>query len=1101
MSQRGDETIRKPGAVHPAHRAGRWFVAATAIVAVVLLVVGLGLTGRVIPAPGWVVERIEARANAALAGEVSARIGGLELTVDERFVPHVRMSDVELFSKSGTQLALLPDIRTTLKAAPVLKGRLEPRSLRIKGARIALRRLEDGRFDIAVGVPGMADDAAANVPAAALSPSDLLQAVDDAFTLPVLKDIERIEIDQLNFSLDDQRTKRVWTTVGGWLTLTQTADLIEIEIGTELANAGRAPARAEARFRSVKRSPEASLAITVNDVPSRDLAAQSPALTFLAALDAPISGSVETGVAADGHYEGMSAVLEIGAGAIRPTADIRPVRFDHVRLAMSYDPDAARLDFSDIAVESRALRITAGATALLKDFDGAWPETLLAQVAIRDLKADPEGVFADPVTFSQGALDFRLRLDPFRLDIGQFVLVDGPQRIAARGEVRAEPDGWDVAVDVAVNEITSSRLLALWPVVAVPRTREWLEENVATSGLFDVTSAFRLRPGGEPHFSLGWEYRDTEVRVLKTLPPIQDGAGYATINDYSYTLVVDRGHVVSPVGGDIDVAGSVMAIADLRIVPAPARFTLRTDSTITAALSLLDQPPFEFLSKSGKPVDLAEGRAQVEAVLDLRLAQKIGVDDVGYNVTGVLLDVRSDRIAPGRDLTAGRLDLVATREGIEISGPATFSGVPVDAVWRQRFGPEGRGKSEVEGTVELSQRFLDAFSIGLPPGSLSGSGRGRIVLRIEEGRPVEFRLGSDLAGLGLSIPEIGWTKPTGSTGRLSVAGRLGEPPEVDLLEIDAPGLSVSGTVKLAPDGALEAVRLPAARAGDWFDGSVELRGRGKGLPVAVVVTGGSADLRRANFGAGRQSSAGAPLSIALDRLQVSRTIAVEGFRGDFTTGGGLSGSFTGRINGAAPVTGQVSPLGSRSGFRIRSDDAGGALRAAGIFTRGVGGALDLTLSPRQGSGQYDGTVTINDIRVVNAPALAALLDAVSVVGLLSQLNGPGILFARVSGEFRLTPDAVEIRRGSAVGPSLGISAEGVYQTSSERIDLQGTISPVYLLNSIGQVVSREGEGLFGFNYRLSGPSGSPRVTVNPLSILTPGMFREIFRSRPPKLSQ
>jgi hypothetical protein len=67
--------------------------------------------------------------------------------------------------------------------------------------------------------------------------------------------------------------------------------------------------------------------------------------------------------------------------------------------------------------------------------------------------------------------------------------------------------------------------------------------------------------------------------------------------------------------------------------------------------------------------------------------------------------------------------------------------------------------------------------------------------------------------------------------------------------------------------------------------------------------------------------------------------------------------------------------------------------------------------------------------------------------------------------------------------------------------LQGVVSPVYLVNGIGAFLTRRGEGLIGFNYQLDGPSSAPRVTVNPLSILTPGMFREIFRRAPPQVGE
>jgi hypothetical protein len=38
----------------------------------------------------------------------------------------------------------------------------------------------------------------------------------------------------------------------------------------------------------------------------------------------------------------------------------------------------------------------------------------------------------------------------------------------------------------------------------------------------------------------------------------------------------------------------------------------------------------------------------------------------------------------------------------------------------------------------------------------------------------------------------------------------------------------------------------------------------------------------------------------------------------------------------------------------------------------------------------------------------------------------------------------------------------------------------------------ENEGRFGINFRLSGPSTSPALTINPLSALAPGFLRKIF---------
>ena len=84
--------------------------------------------------------------------------------------------------------------------------------------------------------------------------------------------------------------------------------------------------------------------------------------------------------------------------------------------------------------------------------------------------------------------------------------------------------------------------------------------------------------------------------------------------------------------------------------------------------------------------------------------------------------------------------------------------------------------------------------------------------------------------------------------------------------------------------------------------------------------------------------------------------------------------------------------------------------------------------------------------------------------------------------------------------SLGVSAAGVYQTGSKALDLQGVISPIYLLNGIGAGgLTPRGEGIFGFNYSIKGTADRTKVRVNPLSILTPWMLRDLIRGDAPNL--
>jgi hypothetical protein len=220
-------------------------------------------------------------------------------------------------------------------------------------------------------------------------------------------------------------------------------------------------------------------------------------------------------------------------------------------------------------------------------------------------------------------------------------------------------------------------------------------------------------------------------------------------------------------------------------------------------------------------------------------------------------------------------------------------------------------------------------------------------------------------------------------------------------------------------------------------------------------------------------------------------------RADLDTARGLDGNFTGRVNGGAAVTGRIVPKDGRSAFRIQSNDAGGVMGSAGLLRKARGGTLDLILTPGATPGTYEGQLEAQDVWLTDAPAMAALLSSLSVVGLLEQMSGGGIPFNRVDARFQLSPDRVTLMSSSATGASMGISMDGYYFRDSGRMDMQGVVSPLYLVNGIGGIFTRAGEGLVGFNYTIKGTADAPRVQVNPLSLLTPGMFREIFRRPPP----
>ncbi len=1089
---------------HTAHRArrrrrrrkaGLWSLLSMAALVGVAALVVLSYLGTPVAVPDWLRARIVERINSQ-TGELQVDVGQMVVVIEKGWTPRLALRAVTLRGPDRRVIATLAELGGTARLRPLLQGEIQPGSIRLSGLQIHLRRDDTGGLGVQFGAE-IGRGGGAGVPRDVPS---LIAQVDAALERPALASLDLVSADNMTLRYEDARTGRAWTVDGGKVSVTREDGILRARGDFTVLGARAYASTLEFNFSSRIGSTAAQLGMNFSDLPAAELALQSPALAVLGALDAPISGALRARLDEQGRLGPLNATLQIGQGVLQPNPATKPIAFDAARAYFTYDPAAQTIQIGTLSIDSKWVTANAEGTAHLIGGTKGWPDELQAQLRVSDIVADPADLYDEPIHVDSAALDLRLRLEPFHLSLGQLSLSDQGRHLVLGGELRGSDAGWDLALDGRLDGIERNRLMQLWPGAAVPKTRKWVDENVRAAELRNIELAVRVRPRLTPQVALAFDFSGLKTRFLKQMPLLEDVSGKAVLLEKRFAIEAETGQVEPPQGGAIDVARTSFVVPDITVKPAVADVAVRTSSTITAALALIDEEPFRFLSKQGRPVTLAEGHARVAADLSFPLIKELKTKDVRVAVAGSLSDLRSDVLVPGRVLTAKMLDLRLEESRLRIGGDGQLDGIPFNAYWTAVLGPDAKG-SHVEGTITLSQAFADAFGIGLPPGSFTGSAPAQIAVDLGPEETAEFTLTSDLAGLGLSLPQLNWSLGRATRGALEVRGRLGTPPQIDRLSLDAPGLEVLGSVTLKPGGQLERALFSRVKAGGWLDAPGALGGRGKGAATRIEVTGGSIDLRLANLTGGEGSGAGGPISLALDRLTVSDTLALTGFRANLDLASGVDGNFAGRVNGAAAIRGQIVPQAGRSAFRITTADAGGVLGAAGLLKNARGGQMELTLTPAGLPGTYEGQLKGSDIRVTNAPALAELLSAISVVGLLEQLSGSGIHFSNVDARFRLEPKRLTLYSGSAVGASMGISMDGYYYPEAKQMDMQGVVSPIYVVNAIGALFTRRGEGLVGVNYTLKGPTAAPEVGVNPLSLLTPGMFREIFRRAPPEPPQ
>ena len=142
---------------------------------------------------------------------------------------------------------------------------------------------------------------------------------------------------------------------------------------------------------------------------------------------------------------------------------------------------------------------------------------------------------------------------------------------------------------------------------------------------------------------------------------------------------------------------------------------------------------------------------------------------------------------------------------------------------------------------------------------------------------------------------------------------------------------------------------------------------------------------------------------------------------------------------------------------------------------------------------------IENFKVINAPGMVKLLSLADLGGLADLAKGDGITFDFLEINMEKKNETLKLNEILALGPSISVLMEG-YQDSSVT-SLRGTLVPAKTLNNliskipvIGNIVipKEVGEGLFGISFKMKGPPGNIKTTINPIRTITPRFIQKII---------
>ena len=160
------------------------------------------------------------------------------------------------------------------------------------------------------------------------------------------------------------------------------------------------------------------------------------------------------------------------------------------------------------------------------------------------------------------------------------------------------------------------------------------------------------------------------------------------------------------------------------------------------------------------------------------------------------------------------------------------------------------------------------------------------------------------------------------------------------------------------------------------------------------------------------------------------------------------------------------------------------------------------------TGMVMGVAEIDQFKLLKAPILAQMLSIASLTGLVDTFSGEGLGFDTFHIPFALDDNTLNIRNARVSGPALGMTGDGEIRFKDRLVDLDGALVPAYTANSLlGDIpvfgdllIGNKGEGVFALSYTVQGAFDETQIAVNPLSALTPGFLRGIFKPKRNELS-
>ncbi len=762
---------------------------------------------------------------------------------------------------------------------------------------------------------------------------------------------------------------------------------------------------------------------------------------------------------------------------------------------------------------------------------------LKALIAIDEGQITLSNEYKEPLAFDSLNTEFVIDAKNNKVSLDKFALVAGDINVTASGDGEITQEGLDFPLTFQASAVPVDAIDALWPPAETQSSeREWIVEKISKGILtkaeavlpisvkFNQDLAKESLPKDRWEVSIGdpmatFALENTTIDYRAPLMPGENLTASGGYRDGTLTINISDGLI-----GDMKVSNSTVVLDDIEVKGGGvANVEINGKGSLKTLLDYIKREPISLADDIGFDTEQAKGDVDLNVLVSFPTLADLKAEQVSVKVAAKINEAYLPDVVQGLALTGGPYDLKAADGKIHLTGDGQLDGTPVKIDYQEYLEPKGAPYlQKVEASLVANRALRSKFGVALDE-YIKGSLPVDITYTSKAGGKAKVDARANLLPVAFRIDPLDYLKPERINGTVTTSVYLTNDvvQEVDNLTIDLPDGKISGGRLIfgqvggeqdVVQGSFQSIKLPEN------DFSLQLQRNQKG-GLEFFVEGEKVDARPfldsdkedREIEITEQSAGEEPPVIVSGTTNYLR-LSDEGGVGNAKIYADIGSRGTVKqLEVDASVGVGLMQLRYRPdaydvmNFTLDSADAGATLKALGVYENMQGGTVAIVGNAISDGHPNDieGKMQITNFKIVNAPGLARLLNAVSLSGLQELLKGEGMAFTKMASDFKYIKDlekgtVMTFADGRTSGTEVGLTFEGAVYLTAGTMDIQGTIVPISSLNSfIGKIplvgdILTGGGALFAATYKMQGPSKDAKVSINPLSALAPGIVRKIL---------